>query len=55
MPVRTKQNVDDESRHFSAQDVRGGEIILRTCSRRLIFIAGLIGYVILALILSFAH
>ena len=37
-----------------AVDVRGGEIILRTRRRRLIFIAGLVGFVVLALILRFA-
>jgi hypothetical protein len=33
-----------------AEDVRGGEIILRTRRRRIIFIAGLVGLVLLAVI-----
>lgn len=37
--------------HYSAEQVRGGEIILRTRIERLIFIAGLIGAVILSLFL----
>lgn len=36
--------------HISAQDARGGEIILRTRARRLIFIAGLAGFVLLAIL-----
>lgn len=36
--------------HFSAQDARGGEIILRTPRRRWIFLGGLIGAGILAII-----
>jgi hypothetical protein len=39
---------------YSGQDVRQGEIILRTRTRRIIFIAGLVGIVILALVLQFA-
>lgn len=40
--------------HYSAQDARGGEIILRTRGRRMIFIAGLAGIVLLALLVRFA-
>ena len=40
----------DAGPHYSAQDVRGGEIILRTRARRWIFIAGLVGFVALALV-----
>lgn len=36
--------------HYSAQDARGGEIILRTPRRRWIFLGGLIGAGIFALI-----
>lgn len=43
-----------EARHYSAQDARGGEIILRTRTERLIFIAGLAGIVVLVLIVYFA-
>jgi len=41
-------------RVYDAEDVRQGEIILRTRTRRLIFIAGLVGFVILVLVLRFA-
>ena len=41
-------------KHISAEDARGGEIILRTRTRRLIFIAGLVGLVIVGLIVRFA-
>lgn len=37
---------------ISAQDARGGEIILRTRARRLIFIAGLVGLVLVAVLLT---
>lgn len=40
-------------KQISAEDARGGEIILRTRTRRLIFIAGLVGLVIVGLIVSF--
>lgn len=45
---------DDEAPHISAEDARGGEIILRSRRRRLVFIAGLVGFVVLALILKFS-
>jgi hypothetical protein len=38
-----------------AEKARGGEIILRTPLRRAIFIAGLAGAVVLALVLAFAR
>jgi hypothetical protein len=38
----------------SAEDVRQGEIILRTPARRAIFIAGLVGFVLLAVIMKLA-
>ena len=40
----------DEAPHISGEDARGGEIILRSRRRRIIFIAGLVGIVILALL-----
>lgn len=46
------------SRHpitISGEDARGGEIILRTRRRRMIFIGGLISIVLLALIIRFAE
>jgi len=39
---------------LSAKAARGGEIILRSRSRRVIFLAGLIGMVMLGLIMAFA-
>jgi hypothetical protein len=36
---------------LSAEDARQGEIILRTKTRRIIFIAGLVGLVIVAVLL----
>jgi len=51
---RPERRAGDEGPHHSAQDVRGGEIILRTRARRLIFITGLAGFVILALVLALA-
>jgi len=38
------------SPHLSAEEARGGEIILRTRTRRLIFLAGLAGVVILCVL-----
>ena len=40
-----------KEKRYSADEVRGGEIILRTRARRVIFIAGLVGAVVLALLL----
>lgn len=39
-------------RPYPAEKARGGEIILRTPQRRIIFIAGLVGAVLLAFLLS---
>ena len=39
-----------ETPHISAQDARGGEIILRTRKRRVIFIGGLALWTLLAVI-----
>ncbi|TPK91799.1 peptide ABC transporter permease [Mesorhizobium sp. B2-4-12] len=39
---------------FSGQDARQGEIILRTRTHRIIFVAGLIGIVVLGLVLALA-
>ena len=41
----------DESRAYPAEKARGGEIILRTRTRRIIFLSGLVGAVALVLIL----
>ncbi len=40
---------------YPAEKARGGEIILRTPLRRAIFIGGLAGAVILALLLGLSH
>jgi hypothetical protein len=45
---------EPERRTYAGRDVRQGEIILRTRTRRIVFIAGLVGIVILALVLQFA-
>lgn len=39
---------------FSGEAARQGEIILRTRTQRIIFIAGLVGIIVLALVLTFA-
>ena len=45
---------DNEEPVFSGQNARQGEIILRTRAQRIIFIAGLVGIVVLALLVSLA-
>jgi hypothetical protein len=42
---------EDQPAHLSADEARGGEIILRTRSRRLIFLAGIAGIVILGVLI----
>ncbi|KAA3449772.1 hypothetical protein C7I87_15010 [Mesorhizobium sp. SARCC-RB16n] len=44
----------DEGPVFSAEQARQGEIILRTRTRRIIFVAGLVGIVILIAVIRFA-
>jgi hypothetical protein len=46
---------DLEPPTYGADQVRQGEIILRTRTHRLIFIAGLVGIVLLAVILQLAR
>jgi hypothetical protein len=41
----------DPAPHISAEDARGGEIILRSRTRRIVFIAGLALVVLLAIVL----
>jgi hypothetical protein len=41
---------DDEAPHLTAQEARGGDIVLRSAGRRAIFIAGLVLIVIVAAI-----
>lgn len=47
---------DDDTEQFTypGEKARQGEIILRTRARRLIFIAGLAGFVVLAIVLQIA-
>ena len=42
----------DRPEHYTAEQVRGSEIVLRTRAERMIFIAGLAGAVIVAWLLS---
>ncbi|MGJ0239886.1 hypothetical protein ACQEPB_15385 [Novosphingobium fluoreni] len=44
------KTADADAPHYSALDARGGEIILRTPRHRWIFVGGLIGAGILAII-----
>ncbi|MGN6303569.1 MAG: hypothetical protein ACTHNH_02045 [Mesorhizobium sp.] len=49
-----RQKLQKDAEHetvLSAADARQGEIILRTRTRRIIFIAGLVGLVIVAVLL----
>lgn len=45
---------EEPRREFRGRDVRQGEIILRTPLRRAIFVAGLVGFVVLVALLGFA-
>jgi hypothetical protein len=44
-----------EQKPFPAEKARGGEIILNTPARRAIFLSGLIGAVVLAVVLMFVR
>jgi hypothetical protein len=44
-----------EQKPYPAEKARGGEIILNTPARRAIFLSGLIGAVVLAVILMFVR
>jgi len=54
-PAMTERNEQQPTAPYPAEKARGGEIILRTPLRRAIFIAGLVGAVVLALLLAFAR
>jgi hypothetical protein len=41
---------EDKPIHISAEDARGGDIVLRTRSRRLIIFAGFAGIVVVLLV-----
>nr|WP_249804190.1 MULTISPECIES: peptide ABC transporter permease [unclassified Bradyrhizobium] len=51
-PAMTERN-ERQTAPYPAEKARGGEIILRTPLRRAIFIAGLAGAAVLALLLGF--
>jgi hypothetical protein len=48
----TPSHRKDEHIHYNADRARGAEIILTKRRNRVIFIAGLVGFVVLALILD---
>ena len=50
MPISSDRK--DERIHYDADKARGAEIILTGRRNRAIFIAGLVGFVVLALILN---
>ena len=50
-PRPENETLESKAPEYSAEDVRGGEIILRTRTRRIIFIAGLAGIVVLAFLI----
>ena len=54
MPVREDPPEPSPPNEYPAGKARGGKIILRTRTRRTIFIAGLAGAVVLALALKLA-
>ncbi|MGO4637119.1 hypothetical protein AB4Z43_01615 [Mesorhizobium sp. 2RAF45] len=51
---RSQPAYSEDGPVFSAQQARQGEIILRTRTRRIIFIAGLVGILVLAVVVRFA-
>jgi hypothetical protein len=52
-PAPPPSNEDrNRDRRLSAEQARGGEIILRTPAQRAIFIAGLLGAVVFAILLT---
>ncbi|WP_353644370.1 peptide ABC transporter permease [Mesorhizobium sp. WSM2239] len=48
------KNDDSEQFTYPGEKARQGEIILRTRARRIIFIAGLVGLVVLAIVMQLA-
>lgn len=52
-PNREASERPEEPIHIDAEDARGAEIILRKRRSRAIFIAGLVGIVVLILVLRF--
>ncbi|HEV7436553.1 MAG TPA: hypothetical protein VGO22_17055 [Pseudorhizobium sp.] len=54
MGKKQKRKQHEQQRTFSAEQARGGEIILRTRWRRIVFISGLVGFVLLAALLRWS-
>jgi len=54
VPVREGPPQPTPPKEYPAEQARQGQIILRTRTQRAIFIAGLAGAVLLALVLKFA-
>jgi len=52
--MEEKSNPKSKPEKISADKARGGEIILRSRRRRIIFLGGLIGMVIIAILLRLA-
>jgi hypothetical protein len=50
---RSSEPAPPPNQPYPAEKARGGEIILNTPTKRWVFIGGLVGAVVLALILSF--
>lgn len=50
--AREQSNRKDEPIHYDADKARGAEIILTKRRNRVIFMGGLVGFVVLALILD---
>lgn len=51
---RTPGHAELEATRLSGRDARQGEIVLRTRRRRIVFLSGLVGLVVLALVLALA-
>ena len=49
-----EQREESERKVYSGAQVRQGDIVLRSRRRRIVFIAGLVGLVLLGLIVGFA-
>ena len=50
MPSGQDRTADDKPAAYPAEKARQGEIILRTRRRRIVFIAGLVGMAVLAVL-----
>jgi hypothetical protein len=54
MATEPEPSSDEAAPHLTAEQARGGEIVLRSRGRRVVFIAGLALVVLLAIILRVA-